>query len=358
MRPFFLLLCLFLVAGFITNTISTALDNWATPSRTPSATKNFADWVNLTIPTICDLPGHRIVSIGASQTFFGITPVAIDAELEELGMSSTTYNMAFPALDPTSVELLARHIYSNWCAEEKLDILVVGFAPHFFTRKYAENDSFGLYNQMFRAHLGPGFSDSIFLQKQSINDAIRTLAMQLLNVEPGVPRQLIMDLIKGDKPTACQQEFSVTRGGQSCYGFGTMEMTQKNMLNLSIAHRNIRVLQADLLELELDYDALDHVVRTIDIAKQIAKQVFLVLTPRNTEIVGTTPEGLARLEKGLSYISQRADVEVIDFYSEYSGYDIESFNDATHLNADGAKDFSAELATILHQKIILSESDN
>ena len=116
--------------------------------------------------------------------------------------------------------------------------------------------------------------------------------------------------------------------------------------------------QAGLLELELDYSSLDHVVQTINVAKQFTEQVFLVLTPRNIEIVNTTPEGLERLKSSLSYISKNTGAEVIDFYSGNAGYEIDSFNDATHLNSDGAKYFSIQLAQLLYKKIIPAADAN
>ena len=216
MRVFTLLLCLFLLAGVITNNLSSILNNNATRGFPHSDGKVYADWVNSTIPTLGELAGRKIVAIGASQTFFGIYPLAMDAELEKLGIASTTYNMALPALDPLTVEFVARHIGSSLGEQEKLDILLIGFAPHFYTKRYADSNVFSWRNLVVRAHLKPGLQDNIFLQEQSVQEGLQTLAMQLLNVEPGRPRKIIMDLIEGTESKECALYFEKNRGGETC----------------------------------------------------------------------------------------------------------------------------------------------
>lgn len=358
MRHYGLLLFLFLLAGLITNGLSTALDKRANPALSHSTKKVYADWVNDSISTLGGQPGYSILAIGASQTYFGISPAAIDAEFEKRGVLSTTYNMAFPALEPTSVELLARHFDANWGDQEPLDIMIVGFAPHFHTYKYAQSEAFGFYNMVLRAHLKPGLREIVFLHQQSINDGFQSLAMQLLNVEPGRPQKIFMELFSGAEPRECMTKFPGNRGGEPCYGLGKAPLKIEHLRQLAIAHRNMRVEQADLLDLKLDPRALEHVVQTIDIAKRFSKKVFLALTPRNIDIVDTTPEGLKRLRAGLSYISEKTGVEVIDFYSKTTGYDLERFNDATHLNAEGARFFSTELAQILGHYLMPENSDS
>ena len=351
MRNFLFLVLIFVLAGLITRNISEKLNDRALSGTMHSSAKNFADWVNETIPNLNNHPGKKIIALGASQTFFGITPRALDAELKNLGIKSLSYNMSYPALDPLTVELMVRHMASIWGGQDKIDLLILGFAPHFHTKRYSETDINDVHNQIVSAHLNSNLNNIILLPGNPMDEVLKTLSMQFLNVEPDRPRKILMEIIEGNNPNKCRREFLKSRGGETCYFFSDFKFKRHmNVKSISISHFNKRVEQADIQELRLDYDALGHVIRSAENAKKIAKEVVVVLTPRNTEIVDTSLEGLERLKTGLLYVSNEANIDVLDFYSEDYGYEAHNFIDATHLNEAGSLIFSKKLAIQLFQK--------
>jgi len=302
-------------------------------------TRYYIDSALEALPGIAEAPGPIAVAVGASQTYYGFYPPAFDAAFGEAGKQITSFNLAARGSTPFTVRLWTRRIADTLAAEDKrARVFLIGFTPHLMTEATAEHDRWEAINLPAQSRF-VRWRDVPLVVGRSPDGAARLMLMRALGVTPPLMREIATQRLRGEPfRRALRKEWRLpegfpawpasTRGGQPAF---VDYDSREDRVKLMRRHRGARIKQSGIRRLEISAQAIDDVVETVRTAERVADHVFVVVTPRNQEIVKTSENGLDRLDRALEEVALRTSARVINYYREDNRFGLEDFIDATHL---------------------------
>jgi hypothetical protein len=333
-----LLLVLVLAAG-LASIIGHRVFASVPPTSGTVWTRYYIDGAIAALPDIAREPGDVAIAVGASQTYYGFYPPAFDEAFAERGRSITSYNLAALGWTPFTVRLWTRRIADTLAAEGKrARIFLIGFTPHLMTEATTGHERWATINLPAQARFAR-WRDVPALVSRSPGQAARLGMMRVLGITPQLMREIMTQRLRGEPfRRALREEWALpagfpnwpseTRGGQPAF---VEYASREERLKLMRRHLGARVAQSGIRRLEISEAALSDFVLTVRAAEQVADQVFVVVTPRNEEIVHTSENGLRRLDRALEQVGERTSARVLNYYREDPRFALEDFIDATHL---------------------------
>ncbi len=321
------------------------------------------------LPQIIADPNDVMMFYGSSMTRAGFSPRQFEAQLGKKGINISAFNYGFGGLNPFFQDLLSRRIVEEFKASDRqLKLVVIEFNPFQATQarwngalpsvdsyltllannaemhEFAEGDIERLARLYTIKYLRAGVSAEMITsyfayemfppaRPQGFADSEESIAEQRRL------GQLLNQKFEEEYPNYVDAAWSYEwKGGGTIPSERTPEtlalfeeyydasFTDARMKNDRLG----RINSADIEELRFEPLMLEHFINIVNNFKAVSEHVKVVMLPKNSKWIKTTPEAEKRLAQAVSLIQSKTGIN-IDDHQDLQIITPEMFRDTTHL---------------------------
>ena len=322
------------------------------------------------LPKIVKEPNEVVMFFGSSMTRAGFSPRKFDADLAEQGKQVKSFNFGFGGLNPYFQDFLSRRIADEFNKENrKIKLAMIEFNPFQTTQTRWNNAS-----PVLDSFLTLLASDAELMQiaKTDLTRGIRlfnikylrgTISAQMITsffareLFPPQAHQTFKDndeiiaerrrlgRLLGEK---FDEEYPNYKGEEWSYdwqGGGTMPQ-ERSAETLAIFNDYYRVTQtdnamkndrlsrirsADIEELNFEPLLVEHFINIVKNFQRVSQNVEVMMLPKNSKWIKTTPEGEKRLAAVVKQIEEATGIKMQN-HQNLPQITPNMYRDTTHLS--------------------------
>ena len=322
------------------------------------------------LPKIVKEPNEVVMFFGSSMTRAGFSPRKFDADLAEQGKQVKSFNFGFGGLNPYFHDFLSRRIADEFNKENrKIKLAMIEFNPFQTTQTRWNNAS-----PVLDSFLTLLASDAELMQiaKTDLTRGIRlfnikylrgTISAQMITsffareLFPPQAHQTFKDndeiiaerrrlgRLLGEK---FDEEYPNYKGEEWSYdwqGGGTMPQ-ERSAETLAIFNDYYRVTQtdnamkndrlsrirsADIEELNFEPLLVEHFINIVKNFQRVSQNVEVMMLPKNSKWIKTTPEGEKRLAAVVKQIEEATGIKMQN-HQNLPQITPNMYRDTTHLS--------------------------
>ena len=315
-------------------------------------------------------PNDVVLFYGSSMTRAGFSARQFDADLAALGKTVKSFNFGFGGLNPYFQDFYSRRIAESFkISERKIKLTIIEFNPFQTTQTRWHRAAPVIDSFLTLLATDP---ELIEITKDDITRAIRLFTIKYLRsnisaemitstlgreIFPPTSNQLFKDddniiaerrrlgNLLDDK---FKQEYPHYKPSQWSYewqGAGTIA-EERSVETLAIFNdyyavtqtdnqmqndRLSRIRSADIEALHFEPLLVEHFINIIKNFQQVSDNVEVIMLPKNSKWIKTTPEGEKRLAEVVKKIEQAVGIKVKN-HQHIKGITPAMFRDTTHLS--------------------------
>ena len=322
------------------------------------------------LPKIVKEPNEVVMFFGSSMTRAGFSPRKFDADLAEQGKQVKSFNFGFGGLNPYFQDFLSRRIADEFNKENrKIKLAMIEFNPFQTTQTRWNNAS-----PVLDSFLTLLASDAELMQiaKTDLTRGIRLFNIKYLR--GSISAQMITSFFARElfPPQAHQtfkdndeiiaerrrlgrllgekfdEEYPNYKGEEWSYdwqGGGTMPQ-ERSAETLAIFNDYYRVTQtdnamkndrlsrirsADIEELNFEPLLVEHFINIVKNFQRVSQNVEVMMLPKNSKWIKTTPEGEKRLAAVVKQIEEATGIKMQN-HQNLPQITPNMYRDTTHLS--------------------------
>ncbi len=322
------------------------------------------------LPRILKEPDDLVMFYGSSMVRAGFSPRHFDQSMANRGKKVTSFNFGFGGLNPYFQDLLSRRIAEQFRdSNRRLKLVMIEFNPfqatqtrwnraapaldsfltalandselaeiakrditrgvRLFNIKYLRNNiSAQMITSYFGRQLFPGQSYQVFKDNEQVIAELQRVTKRL------------SDQFDKEYPdyVDAQWQYSWQGGGtipqeRSAETLALFaQYDELNQIDTRMKNnRLMRIRTADIEELNFEPLLIEHFIETVKNFQGIADNVEVILLPKNSKWIHTTPEANQRLTNAINQIEHVTGISVKD-HQNIPEITPEMFRDTTHLS--------------------------
>lgn len=321
------------------------------------------------LPKIVAEPNDLMMFYGSSMTRAGFSPRQFEAQLSEQGKQVSAFNFGFGGLNPFFQDLLSRRIAGEFVANDrKLKLVVIEFNPFQATKArwnralpsvdsyltllstnkemlaFAKGDIDRLARLFTIKYFRAGVSAEMITSYFAYEIFPPARPTRFRDTEESIAEQQRLGQLLNQKFDEEYPDFVESAWSYEWKGGGTIpsERSQKTLelfeqyYNASFTDARMkndrlgRIASADIEELNFEPLMLEHFINIVNNFKLVSENVKVVMLPKNSKWIKTTPQADKRLLEAIVFIQNETGVLVED-HQNLAVIKPSMFRDTTHL---------------------------